>query len=66
MGGELPSDFITWMEILLGGESDLLMCNADSGYNYGGYLVSALTKAGFVADDVAKIKIWNRGYPKGE
>ena len=39
MGGALPDDFITWWEILLGGESDLLMCNAGSGYNYGGYLV---------------------------
>ena len=37
LGGSLPEDFITWWEILLGGESDLLMCNADSGYNYGGY-----------------------------
>ena len=64
MGGGLPSDFITWMEILLGGESDLLMCDSDSGYNYGGYLVSALTKAGFNAADTSKIKIWNSGYPK--
>jgi alpha-amylase len=64
MGGELPSDFITWWEILLGGESDLLMCNSASGYNYGGYLVDALTKAGFTQSDIEKIKIWNSGYPK--
>lgn len=31
LGGSLPDDFITWLEILLGGESDLLMCNPDSG-----------------------------------
>lgn len=34
-GGDLPDDFITWLEVLLGGEKDLLMCNKDSGYNYG-------------------------------
>lgn len=31
MGGALPDDFITWLEVLLGGESDLLMCNVNSG-----------------------------------
>jgi alpha-amylase len=33
-GGDLPADFITWMEVLLGGEKDLLMCNPGD-YNYG-------------------------------
>eukprot|EP00945_MAST-04E_sp_MAST-4E-sp1_P002980 g2980.t1 len=64
MGGALPDDFITWWEILLGGESDLLMCNAGSGYNYGGYLVKAFQAAGFDQTDLDKIKIWNSGYPK--
>jgi alpha-amylase len=31
MGGALPDDFVTWLEVLLGGESDLLMCNENSG-----------------------------------
>lgn len=35
MGGKLPEDFITWMEVLLGGEADLLMCDSSSTYNYG-------------------------------
>jgi alpha-amylase len=26
MGGSLPSDFITWLEIIIGGEKDLLAC----------------------------------------
>ena len=64
MGGTLPDDFITWLEILLGGESDLLMCNPDSGYNYGIYLQNALLQNGFTMEDVNKIKIWNSGYPK--
>ena len=36
MGGtDLPQDWITWLEVLLGGEKDMLMCNPNSGYNYG-------------------------------
>ena len=32
--------------------------------NYGGYLESALYKAGWSTTDVNKVKIWNSGYPK--
>ena len=27
LGGSFPDDFIAWLEVLLGGESDLLMCD---------------------------------------
>ena len=64
MGGSLPADFLTWLEILLGGEADMLMCNAQSGYNYGGYFADALASAGFSPSEVGAIKIWNSGYPK--
>ena len=64
MGGRLPDDFVTWMEVLLGGEADMLMCNAASGYNYGAYLEKALTTVGFSAAEVAMVKVWNSGYPK--
>ena len=64
MGGSLPEDFISWLEVLLGGESDMLMCDPDSGYNYGSYFEDALLDAGFSKEDVDKIKIWNSGYPK--
>ncbi len=50
--------------MLLGGESDLLMCNPDSGYNYGSTFEQQLLAAGLAQDDVNKIKIWNSGYPK--
>lgn len=60
----MPDDWITWLEILLGGEGDMLMCNENSGYNYGGYLEDALFKAGWSQADVDKVKIWNSGYPK--
>jgi alpha-amylase len=50
--------------VLLGGESDLLMCNAASGYNYGADFQSQLLAVGLSQEDVDKIKIWNSGYPK--
>jgi alpha-amylase len=31
VGGTLPEDFITWWEILLGGEAQMLMCDENSG-----------------------------------
>eukprot|EP01106_Pelomyxa_sp_JSP_P018092 TRINITY_DN795_c0_g1_i4.p1 TRINITY_DN795_c0_g1~~TRINITY_DN795_c0_g1_i4.p1 ORF type:complete len:459 (-),score=124.91 TRINITY_DN795_c0_g1_i4:114-1490(-) len=64
MGGTLPSEFIAWLEILLGGEASMLMCNENSGYNYGKYLENKLYAAGFSSTEVAQIKIWNSGYPK--
>lgn len=64
MGGKLPEDFFTWLEILLGGEADLLMCNAESGYNYGSYITAALSNAGFSQEEVNAVKTWNSGYPK--
>ncbi len=51
-------------QILLGGESDLLMCNPDSGYYYGAGFEKQLLAAGITQEDVNKIKIWNSGYPK--
>ena len=33
-GGELPQDFITYLEVIIGGEKDLLMCQSND-YNYG-------------------------------
>lgn len=64
LGGHMPEDWVTWLEVLLGGEGDMLMCNVNSGYNYGGYLESALYTAGWDKTDVDKVKIWNSGYPK--
>ena len=33
-GGDLPASFVTYLEVLIGGEKDLLMCD-DGPYNYG-------------------------------
>lgn len=63
-GGDLPDDWITWLEVLLGGEKDLLMCNAGSGYNYGMGLTNSLKSAGLSDNDVYRVKIWQSDYPK--
>lgn len=34
MGGSLPSDFTAYLEVIIGGEKDLLMCN-DNNYSFG-------------------------------
>lgn len=57
----MPSDFMTYMEVLLGGEADLLSCDVDSGYNYGGYMETALAEAGWTSTDIDKVKLWNSG-----
>ncbi|CAE7281098.1 Amy2 [Symbiodinium pilosum] len=64
VGGKMPEDWFSWLEILLGGEADLLMCNTASGYNYGEYLSSALLKAGLSQPEVDAVKTWNSGFPK--
>jgi alpha-amylase len=64
LGGSLPDDFIMWLEVLLGGESDLLMCDPASPYQYGADFAKKMSAAGLSDADVLKVKIWNSGYPK--
>eukprot|EP00128_Syssomonas_multiformis_P001790 Colp12_sorted_trinity150504_noHs@268 len=64
LGGVLPEDFISWLEVLIGGEGQLLFCNEGSGYNYGKNFVDKFKAAGFSDAEVNKIKIWFTGYPK--
>jgi alpha-amylase len=64
MGGALPADFIVWIELLLGGEADMLLCNPDSGYNYATYFVSSMQQQGLSATEIDQIKIWYSAYPK--
>jgi alpha-amylase len=62
-GGDLPEDFITYLEVIIGGEKDLLMCSENS-YSYGQYFEKAMKKAGLSDSDVDKVKIWESDYPK--
>ncbi|RLN61624.1 hypothetical protein BBJ28_00013938 [Nothophytophthora sp. Chile5] len=63
MGGSLPDDFIMWGEVGIGGEADLLACNADSGYNFYEGLDAEYTANGLSTTDIAKLKLWSSDYP---
>jgi alpha-amylase len=45
MGGAFPDDFITYLEVIIGGEKDLLMCQ-DNPYNYGSSFANLMKAAG--------------------
>ena len=62
-GGELPEDFTAYLEVLFGGEKDLLMCGGGD-YSYGSPFVNKMKAAGLSDGDIDKIKIWGSDYPK--
>jgi alpha-amylase len=62
-GGDLPADFISWLEVLIGGEKDLLFCG-EGDYSYGQQFANKMKAAGLSDSDVAKVKIWSSDYPK--
>ncbi|KAI9997158.1 hypothetical protein PInf_000594 [Phytophthora infestans] len=64
MGGSLPDDFISWGEVISGGEASLLACNANSGYNFYTGLDAEYAANGISSTDIAKLKIWSSDYPK--
>ncbi|KAG2179650.1 hypothetical protein INT44_006498, partial [Umbelopsis vinacea] len=63
LGGSFPDEFITWLEVLMGGEKDLLACQSST-YNYYTYLNQVLASNGISDTDIQKIKIWSSDYPK--
>jgi alpha-amylase len=46
-GGELPDDFTAYLEVLFGGEKDLLLCG-DGDYSYGIPFVNKMKSAGLI------------------
>ncbi len=62
-GGDLPSDFTTYLEVLFGGEKDLLLCGGGF-YSYGKPFSEKMKNAGLSDSDIYKIKIWGSDYPK--
>ncbi|CAE6526129.1 unnamed protein product [Rhizoctonia solani] len=63
MGGSLPSDFITWLEVILGGEKDLLACSYND-YNWYQYFNDQMTAVGLTSTEIGYVKIWSSDYPK--
>lgn len=64
MGGTLPEDFVAYLEVIIGGEKDLLLCDKDNSYSFSAYFDRVLEKNGLSAEDIAKIKLWESAYPK--
>lgn len=62
-GGDLPADFLSYLEVLIGGEKDLLFCQ-EGNYSYGQAFANKMKAAGLSDADVYKIKIWSSDYPK--
>ncbi|ELP93157.1 alpha-amylase, putative [Entamoeba invadens IP1] len=62
MGGALPDDFMAYLEVITGGEADMLVCNYND-YQYTKYLTEQLQKNGLSNSDVMKVKIWQSWYP---
>lgn len=62
MGGSLPADFITWMEVIIGGELSLMAC---SGGEFSWYtnFDTKLAAAGLSPEDIQKVKVWSSGKP---
>lgn len=62
MGGNIPDDWFTWLEVLTGGESYLLV-GSDSTYSFTTYFANKMREQGLTEDDILKVKIWWCGYP---
>lgn len=63
LGGSFPEDFLTWLEVILGGEKDLLACNPGD-YNWYTSFDQKLAAEGIISSDIAKVKMWSSDYPK--
>eukprot|EP00770_Monocercomonoides_exilis_P008203 MONOS_8161.1-p1 / transcript=MONOS_8161.1 / gene=MONOS_8161 / organism=Monocercomonoides_exilis_PA203 / gene_product=alpha amylase / transcript_product=alpha amylase / location=Mono_scaffold00299:40497-42404(-) / protein_length=636 / sequence_SO=supercontig / SO=protein_coding / is_pseudo=false len=61
LGGNITEDWITWLEVLTGGESWLLV--RDSEYSYTTGLTREMKAVGLSDEDIDKVKIWWSGYP---
>ena len=62
-GWDLPEDFTAYLEVLFGGEKDLLYCG-NGFYSFGQNFVDKMKYVGLSDNDVLKIKIWGSDYPK--
>jgi alpha-amylase len=49
LGGSFTDDFVTYLEVIIGGEKDLLMCQNNS-YNYGQSFANFMSQAGLTTD----------------
>lgn len=63
LGSVIPQDWQTYLEVIIGGEKELLECE-EQYYDYAVYFNDAMAKAGLSDSDIEKVKIWQSDYPK--
>ncbi|KAI3642433.1 hypothetical protein MP228_011988 [Amoeboaphelidium protococcarum] len=63
LGGRFPQDFITWLEVIMGGERNLLACEYNN-YNFYKYLDDQMKANGLSDAEIEQVKIWSSDYPK--
>jgi len=51
MGGQIPDDWNTYLEIIIGGEAGLLMCN-ENYYNFAKSFENEMKGQGLSQDDI--------------
>jgi len=61
MGGSLPVDFISWLEVIIGGEAWLIV--KDSDYSFTTHFTQKLKDQGLTDNEIETIKIWWSAYP---
>ncbi len=64
LGGSFPPDFHVWLEVLTGGEADMLLADPTSPYSYSVGLETDLANAGLTPAEIESIRIWFDCYPK--
>ena len=65
LGGVFPDDFFAVI-ILENIRMEIIMCDDESGLNFGYPFIDLLEDAGFEDNDIYKIKIWIKGWMEGE
>eukprot|EP01029_Cantina_marsupialis_P025823 TRINITY_DN68497_c0_g1_i1.p1 TRINITY_DN68497_c0_g1~~TRINITY_DN68497_c0_g1_i1.p1 ORF type:complete len:838 (+),score=159.11 TRINITY_DN68497_c0_g1_i1:103-2616(+) len=63
MGGNIPSYLVTYLEVLTGGERDMLFSNPSSSYSYTYGFKKALQQNNIDPDNELPIWLWDCSYP---
>ncbi|KAJ3396209.1 hypothetical protein HDU92_003667 [Lobulomyces angularis] len=64
LGGKLPPDFFTWLEVLMDGDGDKFLACYPGTYNYFLSFNDLLRENGFTNEDIEQIKFFSSDYPK--
>ncbi|GAB9466339.1 hypothetical protein Gpo141_00003717 [Globisporangium polare] len=63
MGGSFPADFVSWGEVVISDDANVVACDASSSYNFYTGLDAKFLAEGISQADVSKLKLWSWDYP---